>query len=133
MQVDAARVGAALPANRSQITNRSRLLTGIDGRSSAARRFRDLIAEYAREHGGNSTLSAAELGMVRQAAALTLRAEQLQAAIVRGEPVIADELIRLSSEARRILSSLRRRHSRKAPVSLREHLAEFAKTNGGAA
>jgi hypothetical protein len=105
------------------VTNGSKLLTGIDGRSATARRFRDLIADYAREHGGNAALSTAELGMVRQAAAITLRAEQLQAAIVRGEPVLADELIRLSSEARRILSSLRRQHSRKTPLSLREHLA----------
>jgi hypothetical protein len=82
-----------------------------------------LIADYAREAGGSAVLSNAELGMVRQAAAITLRAEQLQAAIVRGEPVLADELIRLSSEARRVLSGLRRRHSRKAPPSLAEYLA----------
>jgi hypothetical protein len=48
-----------------------------------------------REHGGGSALSTGELGLVRQTAAITLRAEQLQAAIVRGEPVLADELIRL--------------------------------------
>ena len=104
---------ASAPRVRSRVTNGSKLLTGIDGRSATARRFRDLIADYAREHGGNAALSTAELGMVRQAAAITLRAEQLQAAIVRGEPVLADELIRLSSEARRILSSLRRRHGSK--------------------
>jgi hypothetical protein len=129
MQVDVADIAAALPANRSKVTNRSKLLTGIDGRSATARRFRDLIADFAREHGGSSALSTAELGMMRQAAAITLRAEQLQAAIVRGEPVLADELIRLSSEARRILSSVRRQHSRKVPPTLQEHLTGFRKPN----
>ena len=46
-------------------------------------------------------------GLVRQAAALSLRIEQLQASIVSGEPVNNDETVRLSSEHRRILASLR--------------------------
>jgi hypothetical protein len=113
------------------VTNRSKLISGVDGRSSTARRYRDLITEYTnyvREHGGSLDLSPAELGMIRQAAAITLRAEQLQAAVVLDQPVLTDELVRLSSEARRILSSLRRRHPKKAPtLSLREHLAAFNK------
>jgi hypothetical protein len=48
-------------------------------------------------------LLAGEREMVRQAAAIMLRAEQLQAGLVKGEPVNPDELIRLSSEARRAL------------------------------
>jgi hypothetical protein len=125
---------AAAPRTRSMVTNRSKLISGVDGRSVVARRFRDLIQEYSQEcHGGSADLSPAELGMVRQAAAMTLRAEQLQASVVRGEPVLADELIRLSSEARRILSRLRRRHSQKAPtLSLREHLAAFNKPSSTA-
>jgi hypothetical protein len=123
---------AAAPRTRSMVTNRSKLISGVDGRSSVARRFRDLIADCVREC-GNVALSPAELGMVRQAAAIMLRGEQLQAAIVLGQPVLADELIRLSSEARRILSSLRRRHSQKAPtLSLREHLAAFNKPSSTA-
>jgi hypothetical protein len=114
---------AAAPRTRSMVTNQSKLLHGVDGRSTTARRFRDLIADYAREAGGSAVLSPAELGMVRQAAAMTLRAEQLQAAIVRGEPVLADEMIRLSSEARRVLAGLRKRHPRKAPPTLAEYLA----------
>ena len=120
---------AAAPRTRSMVTNRTRLIAGVDGRSATARRFRDLIADYTRECGGKD-LSPAEAWLVRQAAAMTLRAEQLQAAIVLGQPVLADELIRLSSEARRILSRLRRRHSQKAPpLSLREHLAQFNKSS----
>jgi hypothetical protein len=118
------------------VANRTRLIAGVDGRSATARRYRDLIREYTdfvREHGGGLDLSPAELGMIRQAAAITLRAEQLQASVVLDQPVLTDELVRLSSEARRILSSLRRRHPRKAlPLSLREHLAAFNKSSSTA-
>jgi hypothetical protein len=127
---------AAAPRTRSMVANRTRLIAGVDGRSSTARRYRDLIKEYTdfvREHGGGLDLSPAELGMIRQAAAITLRAEQLQAAVVLDQPVLTDELVRLSSEARRIISSLRiRQHSRKAPLSLREHLAAFNKPSSRA-
>jgi hypothetical protein len=135
MQVDAAHIAASSPANRSKVTNRSKLLRGIDGRSATARRFRDLIADYAREHGGSADLSPAELGMVRQAAAITLRAEQLQAAICRGELVLTDELVRLGSEARRMLATVSRRRrmqqQQKGPPTLREHLASTAYKNSG--
>jgi hypothetical protein len=84
-------IAAVRPTNRSAISNRSRLLPGIDGRSATARRFRDICISY---ETGNVT--EVERDLVRQAAGLTLRAEQLQAAIVRGEAVDNDELIRLS-------------------------------------
>ncbi|MGO9701242.1 MAG: hypothetical protein ACLPX7_18480 [Xanthobacteraceae bacterium] len=116
------------PRQRSQITNGSRLLDGVDGRRSSARRFRDLIADLARdEFGGSEGLSIAELGLLRQAAALTLQAEQLQAAVVRGETVNADELVRVSSESRRVLAAMRqskRAVQRKPAVeTLSEYLA----------
>ncbi len=64
--------------------------------------------------------------MIRQAATL-LGAEQLQAAVVAGLPVDADELIRLSSEARRILAGLQRRSSVTEPQepTLAEYLASL--------
>lgn len=99
--------------NRSAVTNGSRLLEGIDGRSPAARRFRDLIQLYETEVSGD--LTELERGLIRQAAALSLRSEQLQAAVVRGEDVDSDTLIRLSGEARRILTSLRKRHHGRDP------------------
>src|SRR5258705_8679403 len=36
-------------ANRSRVTNGTRLLQGIDGRSASARRFRDLVRAYEAE------------------------------------------------------------------------------------
>jgi hypothetical protein len=66
---------------RSAVTN-GKTFVGVDGRSRHARRYYDLIADLARDLGGN--LSTAEMAIVRQAAALTVRAEELQAAICRG-------------------------------------------------
>jgi hypothetical protein len=68
--------------NRSAVTNGSKLLVGIDGRSPTARRFRDLIQLYEAEMGGAPT--EVGRGLIKSAAALTLKIEQLQAAIVEG-------------------------------------------------
>src|SRR5690349_6306455 len=45
---------SAKPATRSAVTNGTRLLEGVDQRSPAARRFRDLVTAYCDEL--NSTL-----------------------------------------------------------------------------
>jgi hypothetical protein len=55
-----------------------------------------------------------------------LRAEQLQAAIVRGEDVDDDQLIRISSTSKRILEAISAKATkRKAPASgdLQSYLA----------
>ena len=44
--------------------------------------------------------------MVRQAAALALRCEQLQAAIVRGQAIDDDLLVRISGTAKRLLGAI---------------------------
>lgn len=109
--------------NRSAVTNGSRLLEGVDGRSASARRFRDLVRSFSEEIGGE--LTELELGLVRQAAAVTLKAEALQAALVRGEPVDGDQLIRLSGTARRILSAIGATAEKRKPAapSLHDHIA----------
>lgn len=110
MQHDRNDTVTALPTTRSKVSNGTRLLANVDLRSSSARRFRDLVRSFEAELGGQ--LSELERGMVKQAAALSLKTEQMQEAIVRGDTVDSDALIRLSSEARRILTSLRKRTGR---------------------
>jgi hypothetical protein len=98
-------------------------LPRTDGRTIAAKRYRALVEHFTHELGGG-TLSAVDAGLVRQAAALSLRIEQLQASIVSGEPVNNDETVRLSSEHRRILASLRSRVAKNKPgPSLADWLA----------
>lgn len=97
-----------------------------DGRTAGARRFSALIAAFSDEIGGD--LSESERSLVRQSAALTLRCEQLQEAIVRGEPVDDDLLIRMSGTGKRLLSAIAVRSSGKKPASetLTEYLARRA-------
>jgi hypothetical protein len=117
---------AARSTSRSRISNRSRLLPGVDGRSASARRFRDICVAYEAEAGGN--VSEVERDLIRQAAGLTLRAEQMQAAIVRGEDVNNDELVRISSTAKRLLETIRSKAEKRKPSapSLAEYLAARA-------
>jgi hypothetical protein len=118
--------------SRARVTNRPLLIDGVDRRTSAARRFRDVMANLVREHSGGEgvgTLSTVEFGLIRQAAAMTVQAEKLQTLVASGKRVKADELIRLSSEARRLMAALRRRKREPAATTttLAQHLAEPAK------
>jgi len=100
--------------NRSAVTNGSKLLVGIDGRSPAARRFRDLVDAYTSEIGGE--LTEVERGLVKQAAALTLTAEGMQADIVNGKPVDTDAMIRVTSTAKRILGAISAKAAKNKPA-----------------
>src|SRR5829696_8102461 len=106
MQADAPPVAGRSPTSRSAVSNLSKLLDGVDGRSAMARRFRDLVESYAADLGGLDTLSESDRGLVRLAAGLALQAEGMQSAIARGEAVDADHMIRLTYESRRALSRI---------------------------
>ena len=99
-----------------------RRLKNVDGRCAGARRFRDLTRAYGEALGGLDRLTEPELALVRQAAAVTVQCEALQVAIAKGEPVSTDELIRLSSEARRLTAAVRQKEAPK-PKTLADHLA----------
>jgi hypothetical protein len=119
--------------SRSKVSNGTRLLQNVDGRTSSARRFRDLVRAYEGEVGGN--LTEVERGLIRQAAALTFKAETLQSDLVNGNPVDGDQLIRLTGTAKRILSALGEKASkRKAPaLTLQDHIAQRAAARAEAA
>ncbi len=96
---------------RSALTNGSLLPRGLDGRSAPARRYRDLILQFCHGIAGErgAPLNPAELALVKQAAAITVRAEALQADIVRGKPVSDEDVVRLSNSAIRILAAVMNR------------------------
>jgi hypothetical protein len=111
------------PASRSKVSNGSAVHQNVDERSAGARRFRDLVAAFSDEIGGE--LSESERSLVRQSAALTLRCEQLQEAIVRGDEIDDDLLVRISGTGKRLLSAIAVRSSGKKPATqtLNEYLA----------
>src|SRR5262249_3763126 len=73
--------------NRSRVTNHNALLPGVDGRSAAARRFRDIIAAIAVDQGGVDRLSEARLQLVRRFAAAAVLAEAMEAKLAAGEQI----------------------------------------------
>jgi len=108
---------------RSRITNGSRLLRGIDGRSASARRFRDLVDSFVSELGGIDKVGESEKATIRQAASLTLRCESLQADLVNGLPVDDEQMVRLANVASRLLGKLGIRRRQERPKTLAEYAA----------
>jgi hypothetical protein len=92
--------------NRSKISNGSRMLAGVDGRSAEARRYRDVAIALADDLSGQDKLSEPAKILVRQAAALTVQVESLQAKIVSGRDIDLEQLTRLSSVLSRTLHRL---------------------------
>lgn len=88
------------------------------------RRLRVLIEAFEAELSGE--LTEPDKALIRQVSSLQLRIEQMQSAIVDGRDVNGDELVRLSSEHRRLLTSLRAKAAKAKPpppTSLHELLA----------
>jgi len=127
MEQDRTRIAAIKPMARSKITNGRHMLDGIDGRSTIARRLRDIVRGLLIEF---DVTTEADQALVRQAAVLSVLSEQLQAQLVRGELVDARTITNLSGQLRRILADLRQRTGQRGPPppSLHEHLAAFGTT-----
>jgi hypothetical protein len=119
------------PRTRSAITNRSRIHQNGDERSAGARRFRDLVAAFSADLGDN--LSEADMAMIRTAAALTLKSEQMQAALIAGQAIDSDVLIRLASTSRRALAAVSAKAINRQPggATLQDYLARRAAPDDG--
>ena len=117
--------------NRSKVTNGTRLLIGVDGRSPTARRFRDLVHAYEAEF---ESVTEVDRNLIRQAALLALKSEQLQAAVVRGERVDTETITNLAGQLRRTLADMKRKAeaTTPAPTSILEQLAAHADEEDGA-
>jgi hypothetical protein len=95
--------------NRSAITNGSNLLPGVHRGSQWARRFRDVIASYASDQGGEDNLSEARRSIIRRCACLQVELERLEVrfALASGaEPGDLDLYQRAEGNLRRLLDAL---------------------------
>jgi hypothetical protein len=117
---------AARATTRSKASNGTRLFANTDGRSSSARRFRDLVQSFEAEFEGD--LCEADRSLIRQAATLLLKSEQMQEMVVRGEPVDSDALIRMASTAKRVLAAISAKSAKRKPArpSFSEYIASVA-------
>ncbi len=121
---------------RSKITNGKRLHQKgtADGRSAEARRFRDLVASFAASLGGEAALSEADRALIRNAAALTLQCERMQAAAVDGREVDLEAMTRLANSTARIMAALKlKRPRRDQAPSIAEIVARHAKPDTASA
>lgn len=118
--------GPGCLTTRSAVSNRSQLLKNVDGRSSSARRFKDLVRNFEAEVGG--PISAVEHSLITQAACMQLRSEQLQADVVNGVQVDSDALIRLAGTVRRLLAMLSAKATKRKSASptIADHIATRA-------
>jgi hypothetical protein len=104
-KMNAARQNVRL-RSRDRVANGRLLPKSVDLRSAAGRRFRHLVGAYEAELGPERSES--QRGLVRQIATLQIQIERIQADIVAGLRVVdSDEVIRLSSEHRRLLTALK--------------------------
>jgi hypothetical protein len=132
-QSSADRVSVVGPSltNRSRVTNGSKLVAAVDGRSASARRYKDVAFSLADDLGGASGLTEAQRALIRQIAAMTVQSERLQGAVLRGELVDVEQLTRLSNALSRMLHRLGLKKPRARPASpLAEH---FSRPPGSAA
>jgi hypothetical protein len=110
------------PSQRSLATNHADLLPGLDGRSSAARRFRDLVSSYVVDQGGLDLVSEIKLGLLRRLAATTVQCELLEAQMVNGRSVDIATLCTLASTAMRLSVRLGLERQPKPVETLHEYL-----------
>src|ERR1700681_163704 len=98
----------------------ARHLHGV--RTAGARRFRCLCEAFTAELGGQ--LTEVDQNLIKQAANLVLAAERFQVDVVNGAVVNPDAMVRVSSEARRILGMLGTKAAKNKPTasSLKDYL-----------
>jgi hypothetical protein len=97
-------IAATKPQARSRVSNGSAVLEGVDGRSTAARRYRDVLEELIRDMGGDP--SGAQSAIARRAAALCVVCEQAEAEMIAGGVLDLGEFTTAANSLRRLLSDL---------------------------
>jgi hypothetical protein len=88
------------------VSNHNDLLPNLDGRSSSARRFRDLVNAFAVDMGGLEQCSEIKINLLRRLAAVVVQSEKLEARMVDGEAIDISTLCQLASTAMRLSSRL---------------------------
>ena len=113
---------------RSSTTNGA-ILPGIDGRSTWARRLRDLMAIHVADLGGDENTSEGERAIIRRACTLIVELEQMEQQFARSEGADAgllDLYQRTASSMRRLLEAVGlQRRAKDVTPSLGEYLARY--------
>jgi hypothetical protein len=120
-------LGSVKTNARSRLTNGSQLLADVDGRSSWARRFRDIMQLHTVDRGGDDAISAAEASVIRRAATLETELEILESRFALGGGADSDALDlyqRTANSLRRLFESIgMARRPKDITPSLSDYLA----------
>ncbi len=111
---------------RAAVSNGSRLHAGeVDGRTEAARRFRDVLAEIVSDLGGSDILSEGQRQLARRAAMMSVEAERQEAEAVAGGKLDPDAFGALADRLGRVFNrlGLRRVARPVGPQSMKEYAA----------
>jgi len=111
---------------RAAVSNGSRLHAGeVDGRTEAARRFRDVLAEIVSDLGGADILSEGQRQLARRAAMMSVEAERQEAEAVAGGKLDPDSFGALADRLGRVFNrlGLKRVARPVGPQSMKEYAA----------
>jgi len=116
---------------RSKVTNGSRLLPDVDGRTIWARRMRDLVLAHTADLGGDGEISEAERSLIRRAATIATELERLEAEFAnagKADPEALDLYGRQAGTLKRILEGLGlKRRPRDVTPDLKTYAAQLAR------
>jgi len=112
------RLVPTLACFRSAVTNGSRLIESVDGRSATMRRFRDILFTHEADLGGADILTEGQRALARRATLLQLQLEMMEQKFAQREDGCASAkeiecYQRASSAFRRLLESLGLHEARK--------------------
>lgn len=89
------------PTARSRVSNNADLLPGVDGRSSIARRYRDIASAIVADMGGIDRCSESRVQLIRRFSASAVLAENLESKLANGAEInIAEHALLTSSMVR---------------------------------
>lgn len=98
------------------------VLLGVDGRSTMARRYREITASIESDLGGD--LTEAQRQLVARAATLSIWAEAREAELANGEPFDAAGFATITNTLRRVLCDLGlERRARNVTPRLHDYIA----------
>ena len=111
---------------RSRLSNGTKLLPDLDGRSAMARRFKDITSAVLTDQGGADQCSESRLQLVRRFAAAAVLAEQMEARLANGEEINIAEHGLLCSTLVRLSTRIGINRVPKTIVSLHDYLEAAA-------
>jgi len=112
MRTSADSQSVVMPAarTRSRVTNGAALFgTGVDGRSTWARRLRDLLQLHVADLGGEDVVTAAERSIIRRIATITVELELLEKRFALSDGAATEDFdmyLRAANSLRRLLEAV---------------------------